>query len=41
MSQENVEIAERGLDAFNQRDLEALRALNDPDVELDWSASRG
>jgi ketosteroid isomerase-like protein len=41
MSQENVEMARRSLVAFNRRDFEALRTLNNPDVELDWSASRG
>jgi ketosteroid isomerase-like protein len=41
MSRANVEIVKRALDAYNRRDLEALRALNDPDVELDWSASPG
>jgi ketosteroid isomerase-like protein len=41
MSQENVELAKRCFDAYNRRDIEALRALNDPDVEVDWSASRG
>ena len=41
MSQENVEVAERAIDAFNRRDLDALRSLNSPDVEFDWSASQG
>ncbi len=41
MSQRNVELTKRAIDAYNRRDLEALRALNDPDVEIDWSASRG
>ena len=27
--------------AYNGRDLDAIRAINHPDVELDWSASRG
>ena len=31
----------RGIAAYNRRDFEALGALNHPDVELDWSASRG
>jgi ketosteroid isomerase-like protein len=34
MSQENVELALRMYDAFNQRDIDALLALSDPDVEL-------
>src|SRR5512132_4222794 len=41
MSQENVEVARRSLAAFNRRDIPALRSLNDPDVQVDWSASRG
>jgi ketosteroid isomerase-like protein len=41
MSQENVEIVRRSIDAYNRRDLDAVRALNQPDVEVDWSASRG
>jgi ketosteroid isomerase-like protein len=41
MSQENVELARQCLDAYNRRDIEVLRALNDPGVEVDWTASRG
>jgi ketosteroid isomerase-like protein len=41
MSQENVEIVRRSLDAYSRRDIESLRTLNHPDLELDWSASRG
>jgi ketosteroid isomerase-like protein len=41
MSQENVEVVRAAIDAYNRRDFEAMRALNHPDVELDWSASRG
>jgi ketosteroid isomerase-like protein len=41
MSQENVELVRRCLDAFSRRDVKTLRELNDPDLELDWSASRG
>jgi ketosteroid isomerase-like protein len=41
MSQENVELARQSLDAYARRDVEALRALNHPDMELDWSASHG
>ena len=33
MSQENVELARRTIDAFNRRDLDALLALMDEDVE--------
>ena len=32
MSEENVELYRRGIEAFNQRDLEAFLALADPDV---------
>jgi ketosteroid isomerase-like protein len=41
MSQENVEIVRRSLDAYSRRDIDALRALNHPGLELDWSASGG
>jgi ketosteroid isomerase-like protein len=41
MSAENVEIVRQSLDAYSRRDVETLRALADPDIELDWSASRG
>jgi ketosteroid isomerase-like protein len=34
MSQQNVELAHRLMDAWNQRDLEALGSLIDPDVEF-------
>ena len=33
MSQENVELAYRVADAFNRRDLDAVLALCDPDIE--------
>jgi uncharacterized protein len=41
MSQANVDLVQQALDAYTRRDVEALRALADHDVELDWSASRG
>jgi ketosteroid isomerase-like protein len=41
MSQENIEIARQAIAAYNRRDFEGMRALNHPEVELDWSASRG
>jgi ketosteroid isomerase-like protein len=41
MSEENVELVRRSIAAYNRRDFEALRALNAPDMEVDWSASRG
>jgi len=34
MSQENVELQYRAADAFNRRDLDAILALADPDVEF-------
>ena len=34
MSQENVELAHRVVDAFNRRDLDAFLAIADPDVEI-------
>jgi ketosteroid isomerase-like protein len=34
MSQENVELTYRAVDAFNRRDLDALLALADADVEV-------
>jgi ketosteroid isomerase-like protein len=34
MSQENVEIAKRALDAFNRRDLHAFMEIATPDIEL-------
>jgi ketosteroid isomerase-like protein len=41
MSEQNVDLVRRSIDAYNRRDFEALERLNQPDVELDWSASRG
>jgi uncharacterized protein len=41
MSQENIEVVRRGIAAYNLRDFETIRALSHPDVQLDWSASRG
>jgi ketosteroid isomerase-like protein len=41
MSQENVEIVQGSIAAYNARDFEAMRKINSPDVEVDWSASRG
>ena len=41
MSQEKVEVVRRAIAAYNRRDFEAMGALNHPDVEVDWSASRG
>jgi ketosteroid isomerase-like protein len=41
MSRENVEIVRQSLNAYARRDVDAMRALTHPDVELDWSESRG
>ena len=41
MSQESVEIVRRSLDAYGRRDIDALRPLTHPSLELDWSASAG
>jgi ketosteroid isomerase-like protein len=41
MSQENVEVVRRHIDAYNRRDLRALLALWRSDAEIDWSQSRG
>ena len=41
MSQENVEIVRRALDAFSRRNLDAATRDAHPDVEVDWSRSRG
>jgi ketosteroid isomerase-like protein len=41
MAQESVAVVTQALEAFNRRDLQALRELNDPDIEVDWTASRG
>ena len=41
MSQENVEIVRRSLEAYCRHDVDTLRMLNHPELELDWSASRG
>jgi ketosteroid isomerase-like protein len=38
---ENVEIVAAALDAYARRDIEALRAVGDPEIVLDWSASAG
>jgi hypothetical protein len=34
MSQENVDLNYRAIDAFNRRDLGAYLALTDPDIEF-------
>ena len=34
-------MSSRAIAAYNRRDFEAMQTLNHPDVQLDWSASRG
>ena len=41
MSEENIEVVRRFLDAFNRRDVAAALALWSPDAEVDWSRSKG
>jgi ketosteroid isomerase-like protein len=41
MSQKTVDVVRQALDAYARRDVEALRALSDSDMELDWSRSKG
>ena len=41
MSQKNVEIVRRGIDAWNRRDLQTLMAPYRSDAEVDWSRSEG
>jgi ketosteroid isomerase-like protein len=40
MAQTNVDVVRQALSAYTTRNVGALRALADPDIELDWSASR-
>jgi ketosteroid isomerase-like protein len=41
MSQENVEIVRKGIQAFNRQDLKQALSLWSPDGEIDWSQSPG
>jgi ketosteroid isomerase-like protein len=41
MSEANIEVVRRAISAYNRRDFETLSAVNQADVEIDWSASRG
>jgi ketosteroid isomerase-like protein len=41
MSQENVEIVRRGVEAYNRRDLDGILENWAPDAVVDWSNSRG
>jgi ketosteroid isomerase-like protein len=41
VAQDNTEVVRSAISAYNRRDFEALRTIHHPEVELDWSASRG
>jgi ketosteroid isomerase-like protein len=41
MSEENVELVRRAVDAYNRRDLDGIVENWAPDAVLDWSNSRG
>ena len=41
MSEENVEVVRRAIEAWNRRDLTGWLASFHPEGELDWSHSRG
>jgi ketosteroid isomerase-like protein len=41
MSEENVEVVHKAIEASNRRDLPMARALWHRDAEIDWSRSRG
>jgi ketosteroid isomerase-like protein len=41
MSRENVEIVRQAIECFNRGDLDAAARYSDPEVEVDWSRSRG
>jgi ketosteroid isomerase-like protein len=41
MSQANVEVVRRAIDAFNQRDVDEMVRDWDSEIEADWSRSRG
>jgi ketosteroid isomerase-like protein len=41
MSQENVEVVRRAIEAFNRGDLDGFARDADPEIEVDWSRSRG
>jgi len=41
MSQENIDLVKRSIEAFNRPDFDALREVTHADVQLDWSESLG
>ena len=40
-AEERIEFVRRAIDAFNRRDIEAMRSVAGDDFEYDWSRSRG
>jgi ketosteroid isomerase-like protein len=41
MSEENVEVVQRGIETWNRRDLTTWLALFSSDAEIDWTHARG
>jgi hypothetical protein len=41
MSQENVDVMRRSIEAWNQRDVPTWLAVFRSDAEIDWSRGRG
>jgi ketosteroid isomerase-like protein len=41
MSEENVEVVRKAIEALNRRDMPTARALWRSDAEIDWSRSKG
>jgi ketosteroid isomerase-like protein len=41
MSQENLEVVRRAIEAFSSGDLDTAVQMADPDIEVDWSQSSG
>src|SRR5581483_1430668 len=41
VSEDNAATVRRGIEAWNRRDLKSFLAAHSPDVEFDWSRSRG
>lgn len=40
MSQQNVDIVKRAINSKNQRALDAVMRVTDPEIEVDWSRSQ-
>ena len=41
MSEDNVEVVQKAIEAVNRRDLATMLTFWHPDAEVDWSRSRG